>query len=52
MDEVNWESVKMKVGSCIDGDVDGAIPHDVRSLATMLIEKGDNNVDNRDALAI
>ena len=39
MDEVNWESVKMKVNSCIEGDVDGTIPDDVRSIATMLIEK-------------
>ena len=52
MDEVNWESVKMKVNSCIEGDVDGAIPDDVRSLATMLIDTGDNNVDNRAALAL
>ncbi len=52
MDEVNWESVKMKVNSCIEGDVDGTIPDDVRSLATMLIETGDNNVDNRAALAL
>lgn len=52
MDEVNWESVKMKVNSCIEGDVDGAIPSDVRSLATMLLNTGDNNVDNRAALAL
>jgi len=51
MEDNNWEQIKMKVTSCLDGDVDGTIPQDVRSLATMLLETGDNNVENRAALA-
>ena len=51
MSDIDWDSVKMKVDSCLEGDVDGVIPGDVRSLASMLIETGDNNVDNRAALA-
>ena len=51
MEDNNWEQIKMKVTSCLDGDVDGTIPQDVRSLATMLLETGDNNVENRSALA-
>ena len=51
MSEVDWESVKTKVDSCLEGDIDSVIPGDVRSLAAMLIETGDNNVDNRSALA-
>lgn len=52
MNETDWESVKIKVSSCLDGDVDGSIPGDVRSLASMLLETGDNNVDNRAALGL
>ena len=51
MSDIDWDSVKMKVDSCLEGDVDSVIPGDVRSLASMLIETGDNNVDNRAALA-
>ena len=51
MSDIDWDSVKMKVDSCLECDVDGVIPGDVRSLASMLIETGDNNVDNRAALA-
>jgi len=51
MDDVNWESVKMKANSVIDGDIDGAIPSDVRSLAEMLLQTGDNNPAQREPLS-
>ena len=51
MDDVNWESVKMKANSVIEGDVDGVIPSDVRSLASMLLQTGDNNPEQREPLS-
>ena len=51
MDDVNWESVKMKANSVIDGDIDGVIPSDVRSLASMLLQTGDNNPEQREPLS-
>jgi len=51
MDDVNWESVKMKANSVIDGDIDGAIPSDVQSLAHMLMQTGDNNPEQREPLS-
>lgn len=51
MEESNWNNVKNKVASCLDGDIDGEIPMDVIALVNMLMETGNNNVANRTALA-
>ena len=51
MEETNWINIKNKVASCIHGDIDSAIPADVKALVAMLLTTGDSNVANRAALA-
>tara|TARA_B100000029_G_C17068530_1_gene775957 strand:+ start:90 stop:593 length:504 start_codon:yes stop_codon:yes gene_type:complete len=51
MEQIEWDSVRIKVNDMLDGDAElGAIPEDVKSLARMLISTGDSNEGTRDSL--
>ena len=51
MEQIEWDSVRIKVNEMLDGDAElGAIPEDVKSLARMLISTGDANEGTRDSL--
>ena len=51
MEQIEWESVKVKVNGMLDGDAElQAIPSDVVSLARRLVQTGDNNDATRESL--
>tara|TARA_B100001250_G_C19813694_1_gene797086 strand:+ start:3904 stop:4410 length:507 start_codon:yes stop_codon:yes gene_type:complete len=53
MDNIEWESVKLKVNGMLEGDAEiQAIPEDISSLATMLLEAGDANEASRENLLV
>ena len=51
MEEIKWESVKIKVNGMVEGDAEfGNIPDDVVGLTTMMLESGDRNEATRDSI--
>ena len=51
MEDIEWDSVKMKVNGMLEGDSEvNAIPSDVIALVEMLLTTGDNNDATRDSL--
>ena len=49
MEDIKWESVKIKVNGMFEGDADfGNIPDDVIGIAQMMLSSGDGNSETRD----
>lgn len=53
MEQIEWDSLKLKVNAMLDGDAEvQAIPADVSNLARMLCNAGDANPETRDSLEV